>query len=680
MLNRAYAMLEVRAVQEDNGADERVFEGWATTPHADRMGDVIDPMGAKFHNPLVLLHQHDSDRPIGTVRFEKATKDGIAFKATIPKIAEPGPLKDRVDTAWGEIKAGLVRAVSIGFRILKDGVEVMGDGLKFTAIEIVELSAVSVPANANATITNIRSFDLGARAASGQIPVVKAMSTPASRDTPATPERKGAAMPRTISEQIEDFTKTIAAKEVRRNAIAAGAGERGETFDASETEEFDTLTAEIDAAKAHLTRLKSLEVEQAQTATPVIRQVPTGGSAGERANPTMGRVEPVVRAAERCAPGIRMARVAKTLILSKLSGVPAVELAAERYGQDPAVVEVVRAAIGAGTTLNPAWAGALVGEAGTIVADFVAFLRPQTILGRFGTGGIPDLRNVPFRTALVGQTSGGKGYWVGEGKAKPLTKFDFERKSLEPLKVAAIAVLTDEVIKSSSPSADAIVRDALVDALRERLDLDFIDPAKAAVVNISPASITNGVPPIPSSGTDAEAVRADVKAAFAAYTANNNSLAGGVWIAPSNLAASLGMMTNLLGQPEFNGVDRNGGSLGGFPIISSDYVPDDTVVLANAREIYLGDEGGFEVDMSREASLEMSDAPTMESGIPQAATAPIVSLWQTNSVGIRAERTINWMKRRADAVVVLSGVAWGEAGSATLGAGRGNDRVSGRAA
>ena len=160
MLNRAYAMLDVRSVSD--GEDARTFEGWATTPTTDRMGDVVDPLGAKFKNPLPLLHQHDSEKPIGSVRFKRATADGIEFTATVAKVAEPGPLKDRVDTAWGEIKAGLIRAVSIGFRVLKDGIESLGDGgLHFTAIEIMELSAVTIPANAEATITNIKTFDFG---------------------------------------------------------------------------------------------------------------------------------------------------------------------------------------------------------------------------------------------------------------------------------------------------------------------------------------------------------------------------------------------------------------------------------------------------------------------------------------------------------------------------------------
>jgi len=228
-------------------------------------------------------------------------------------------------------------------------------------------------------------------------------------------------------------------------------------------------------------------------------------------------------------------------------------------------------------------------------------------------------------------------------------------------------------VRDSSPAADTLVRDALVEACRSRLDIDFIDPAKAAVANVSPASITNGIVPIPSQGDDAAAIRADVKAMFAAYMAGNNSLSGGVWIMPADLAVSLGMMVNLLGQPEFPGLDQNGGTLLGFPVITSDYVKQvapDEVILVNAREIYLGDEGGFAVDMSREASLEMSDAPTGVSGPAPPVPAQVVSLWQTNSVGLRAERTINWMPRRPEAVVVLNGVHWGDLTGPSAGVGR----------
>ncbi|EJO27565.1 HK97 family phage prohead protease, partial [Achromobacter marplatensis] len=124
----------------------------------DRVGDIINPLGASFKNPLPLLHQHRHDMPIGLVRFNTPTAKGIEFEAEIPSIDEPGPLKDRLDTAWGEIKHGLVRAVSIGFRPIKYAYMEDG-GIDFQETEIYELSSVSIPANAAAIINAVKSMD-----------------------------------------------------------------------------------------------------------------------------------------------------------------------------------------------------------------------------------------------------------------------------------------------------------------------------------------------------------------------------------------------------------------------------------------------------------------------------------------------------------------------------------------
>ena len=58
--------------------------------------------------------------------------------------------------------------------------------------------------------------------------------------------------------------------------------------------------------------------------------------------------------------------------------------------------------------------------------------------------------------------------------------------------------------------------------------------------------------------------------------------------------------------------------------------------------------------MSTDSSLEMESAPTGDSVTPTGVE--LVSMWQTNSVAIRAERWINWKRRRTAAVAVISGV------------------------
>src|SRR5690606_26133519 len=96
--------------------------------------------------------------PIGRVTFKKPTKAGIEFDAEIPVVAEDGSLRDRVDTAWGEIKYGIVRAVSIGFRATKYAYKEYG-GIEFQQIEIYGLSTVSVPALPEAIISSVKSMN-----------------------------------------------------------------------------------------------------------------------------------------------------------------------------------------------------------------------------------------------------------------------------------------------------------------------------------------------------------------------------------------------------------------------------------------------------------------------------------------------------------------------------------------
>ena len=74
------------------------------------------------------------------------------------------------------------------------------------------------------------------------------------------------------------------------------------------------------------------------------------------------------------------------------------------------------------------------------------------------------------------------------------------------------------------------------------------------------------------------------------------------------------------------------------------------------RLIFTADDGGVAVDMSREASLEMESEPVGDSVTP--TPTEMVSMFQTNSVAIRAERWINWKRRRA-AVAVITGVNYG---------------------
>lgn len=496
--NRAYSTLEVKALDDE----KRVITGIASTPSPDRMQDVVEPKGAQFKLPIPFLWQHNHDEPIGHVTDAKVTQKGIEVSVQLTQVEEPGKLKDRLDEAWQSIKSGLVRGLSIGFSA-KEFEQIPGSwGLRFLSWEWFELSAVTIPANAEATITSVKSIDREQRAALGikSVPVVRITPAGASAIKTKTikiPKPQEGNDMKTTAEQIAEFEATRVSKAAEMEAIMTKAAEAGETLDADQSEQFDTLEAEIAAIDKHIGRLKQMQKAQAANAKPVTEEAGAQRMANVKA---LDFKEVQVRAknTQKLEPGIALARAAKCLALGHLQHRDAISIAKSLYdGQDAIIAAthrlVTKAAVAAATTSDATWAGPLVGDETSVFADFVEYLRPQTILGRFGTNGIPSLRRVPFRVPLIGQTSGGDGYWVGEGQAKPLTKFDFERNTLEPLKVANIAVATMEVIRDSSPSADGIIRDQLAAALRQRLDIDFIDPDKAAVAGVSPASILNGV-------------------------------------------------------------------------------------------------------------------------------------------------------------------------------------------
>ncbi len=56
-----------------------------------------------------------------------------------------------------------------------------------------------------------------------------------------------------------------------------------------------------------------------------------------------------------------------------------------QYPEDTKLHHVLKAAVSAGTTTDPTWAGALV-EYQDYAQDFVEFSALQTIIGRFGQG------------------------------------------------------------------------------------------------------------------------------------------------------------------------------------------------------------------------------------------------------------------------------------------------------
>ena len=632
MLTRAYSTLAIKAVD----AEQRIIEGIASTPNPDRDGDVMVPEGAVFSLPMPLKYEHAV--AIGEVFAATVKSDGIHIKAKVSTVDPGAPqhLRDRLEEAWHSIKANppLARGLSIGWKGLSaEPIK----GTKFTRyLKWIwgETSVVNIPMNTDATILAVKTLDLAATGphtpgVSGTSPVVRLQKAP---------------RPMTIPEQITQFENTRASKAARMNELMTKAANEGVTLDAAQTEEYDTLALEVKSVDDHLTRMRDLEKSNAANATRIAAATTTATASDLRGGVTA--TSPVISVKSMAPKGSAFTRMCIAMAASKGDSYQAMQRA-ESYTDMPEVALLTKAAIAAGSTTDATWAGPLA-VAQPLVNEFLELLRPRTLLGR-----IPGLRQVPFNVSVPSQTTGGTYAWVGQNKPKPVTKADYATISVPFAKAAGIIVLTEELVKLSSPSAEALVREEMIGGMSQFLDTQFTDPAVTAVANVNPAAITVGASTAAASGVTAAAAKADLAASVAVFTAAGIPLDGSVWLMNDSNAWGISISMNALGQPLFPGMTAQGGMLFGMPVVVSNNVSN-RVVLVHAPSILYADEGGVRIDVSREASIQMDSAPTDTVD----ATTVYISLWQRNLVGLRAERMITWIRARTAAVRYITAAAY----------------------
>jgi len=574
----------------------------ASTPEVDRQGDLLELAGVTFRNPIPLLVHHDQTSPIGKAILT-ITPAGITFDAELATVDEPGPFKTLADDTWQRLTAGVLSGASIGFRILDGAVErLKAGGRRILKSEICELSLVTIPANQNATIRLIKSLAL---------------------------ERSRPAMNLTTTERI-------AALELKRDALAArlaGMLDASAVDDQPMTDDqattYDALALELKALDGDLGRWRDRESLNVAAAKPV--------------PPTPSRYAPAITVKSNLPKGTAFVRAVCAQYLHKGDMRDAIDYAEKRWGRDnPEVALHLKAAVAAGTTTDPIWAKPLVNQ--NVSTELIELVRPATFLGQ-----IKGFKKVPFNTKMPRQTNGGTYNWVGEAKPKPVTSLGFDTVALDMSKIAGIIALTKELAMLSNPDAEQVVRNDMIAGIAKFSNQQFIDPAVALVAGVHPASITNGAPTAPATADPL----ADILGLIRYFTANGISIAGVTFLLSPGNALALAVAKGSDGSTTFPGLSVSGGSYLGMDFIASELVGDMLIALQPSYILYAED-GGVEIDVSQEATLQMDSAPAS----PPIDTTVMVSLWQTNQIGIRAERFINWNKINPNAVRYLTAAVY----------------------
>jgi hypothetical protein len=289
-----------------------------------------------------------------------------------------------------------------------------------------------------------------------------------------------------------------------------------------------------------------------------------------------------------------------------------------------------------------------IGDIGIVSSGFVSALARQGIFDAL----LPSMLRIPLaRRGIRISTTALAGDNPVEGSAKVVTKLNFTQAVLPRRKSSCIIVVSDELANAASSEATAFLSRELRKGVVAATDSTFLD------------ELASGVSVTASAGGTAANVYADLNSMLAAVPTDSASRL--YLIVSPAVAKSLSVKTTTAGDRAFPGVTHQGGEIAGIAVLVSDHLPalgspdGPCIMLIDASRV-AADTEVVTLDIARHASLEMADPTTHGSGIgspEQSGPANLVSLWATNSRGLRAERWYGFRRLR-DSAVAICGGAW----------------------
>jgi len=638
-------------------AGDKPFTFVISDASVDRYGDVIEAAGwklAEFKRNPVALFGHDAAQPIGVWRNVRV--EGDALLGDLEFL--PAGRSPRVDELRAFVETGMLRAVSVGFYPLAS--EPVGDGKpgqRFTGSNLIECSLVSIPANPNALAVarslhlsdDVRSMVFGEPADK----TARIVRRGAPGETAANPASPRNPTMKTLSQRIEDAQNDL----VQLRSDLNGAIDNGGDIDA--------ITVQIEQKEAGLASLKRAEKALGtQAADP--DPTPPAPRQEQRQPEQRGldlRRVPAAPGAQRIEPRDYALRAAVIQVLAHVHKAPADAMRLRAYGEDESTKLVhqhlVRAASAPATTTTNGWAAQLVQ---TATADFMETLLPASVYPSLSARGLRlsfgrnGAITIPSRSA----TPTIAGSFVAEGAPIPVRQGAFASQTLTPKKMAVISTFTREIAEHSIPAIEGLIRDAIQEDTSVAIDTVLLDAVAAS--GVRPAGLRNGVTATTAtSGGGINALVTDAKNLVGALiTATNGNVRAPVWIMNPAQALAISLTGNAGGDFVFADA-MNGGNFLGYPVIQSPTVPAGTLTLVDAADFVsvTGDDPRF--DISDQATLHMEDTTPLAisaAGSPNTVAAPVRSLFQTDSIGLRMILPINWTLRRAGVVAWTTGVTW----------------------
>lgn len=159
-MKKVFTLENIKVYTDDSGDEsQRMFSGYASTfNNTDRVGDVVEA-GAFTKSlldhkrersmPAMLLH-HDMHRPIGKWTAIEEDSKGLHVSGTLTK-----GVRD-ADEAYALLQDGALHSLSIGYMVNDEEWDSKSKTNRLKEISLHEISLVTIPANAQATIAQVK--------------------------------------------------------------------------------------------------------------------------------------------------------------------------------------------------------------------------------------------------------------------------------------------------------------------------------------------------------------------------------------------------------------------------------------------------------------------------------------------------------------------------------------------
>ena len=314
---------------------------------------------------------------------------------------------------------------------------------------------------------------------------------------------------------------------------------------------------------------------------------------------------------------------------------------ADASNQTPERVRsILKALVPGGSLSDPTWAGNL-SDYPTLVGGFIASLAQSSAFDRMLNGG---MLRVPLKTRVAIITSAASASIVAEGAPAPVTRLDISATdALAPTRAVALVALSEESLRLSTAGAADLLAGELRKAISLATDVEFI------------SGLANGLTPLTSSGASSANFLTDLRTLLAAVSTSASSRL--YLLVTPLIAKQLAAKSTNDGELAFPSIGVNGGEIGGVQIVVTDGLPSgsngQTIMLVDATQIS-GETETVTMSVAMHAAVQMDDAP-------DGVATNVVSLWQSNMRGLKAERWFAFWRTRDSAVAVMEGADYSDA-------------------